>query len=117
MVKILRKEPQMLTFDLKSIGNRLFEYRKKKGLTQIEVAELAGISDRTYADIERGNVNMRIETLNLICQVLDITPNDVLTEKTEIEDTKTITELIQALTPLQANTAFKLVKVYIDSLN
>ena len=31
--------------------------RKKAGVTQSEVAEAADLSDRTYADIERGTVN------------------------------------------------------------
>lgn len=35
-------------------GNRLLAQRKALGLTQAEVAERAGLSDRTYADIERG---------------------------------------------------------------
>ena len=70
----------MLLFDLCAIGNKLLSFRKKRGMTQAEVAEAAGLSDRTYADIERGTVNMRIETLLHICAALYITPNDVLTE-------------------------------------
>ena len=46
----------MITSDFHVIGNKLLQFRKKVQLTQIEVAELAGLSDRTYADIERGNV-------------------------------------------------------------
>jgi len=60
------------------MGNKLLLIRKKAGLTQAEVAELAGLSDRTYADIERGTANMRIQTLLLICKSLNITPNDIL---------------------------------------
>ena len=63
----------MLIYDFRVIGNRLLAFRKKAGLTQIEVAEAAGLSDRTYADIERGSVNMRIETILRICDVLHIT--------------------------------------------
>ena len=48
----------MLLFDMRAIGNKLLAIRKKAGLTQQEVAEAAGLSDRTYADIERGTVNM-----------------------------------------------------------
>lgn len=68
----------MLIFDLTEMGNKLLLIRKKAGLTQAEVAELAGLSDRTYADIERGTANMRIQTLLLICKSLNITPNDIL---------------------------------------
>ena len=53
----------MLIFDTRKIGNNLLNVRKKAGLTQAEVAEAAGLSDRTYADIERGGVNMKIETV------------------------------------------------------
>ena len=53
----------MLIFDFHAIGEKLYAVRKRSGMTQAEVAELAGLSDRTYADIERGSVNMRIETV------------------------------------------------------
>ena len=43
----------MLLFDFHQIGNKLHDIRKKAGLTQSEVADAAGLSDRTYADIER----------------------------------------------------------------
>lgn len=70
----------MLSGNLYAIGNKMLYYRKRKGMTQIEVAEKAGISDRTYADIERGTVNMRIETFIRICNTLQVLPNDLLME-------------------------------------
>ena len=69
----------MLVFDFRTIGNKLLAIRKKAGLTQSEVAEKANLSDRTYADIERGTVNMRIETVLKICEALHITPDMLLT--------------------------------------
>ncbi len=71
----------MLIHDMRKIGNKMLEFRKKVGLTQAELAEKAGLSDRTYADIERGNVNMRLETLLSICEALCITPDAILTEE------------------------------------
>ena len=68
----------MLIFDRRTIGNRLLAMRKKRRLTQAEVAELAGLSDRTYADIERGTVNMRLETLLHICRVYGAAPDEIL---------------------------------------
>lgn len=53
----------MLVFDFRKIGGKLLAVRKRLGLTQMEVAEAAGMSDRAYADIERGLVNMRVETV------------------------------------------------------
>ena len=70
----------MLIFDFHTIGNKLYAIRKQTGMTQAEVAEAAGVSDRTYADIERGSVNMRIETVLRICNTLHVTPDEILTE-------------------------------------
>ena len=71
----------MLIFDLHTIGNKLLTIRKRMGMTQAEVAEAAGLSDRTYADIERGTVNMRTETILRNCNVIHLTPDKVLTEE------------------------------------
>lgn len=73
----------MLICDRHIIGNRLLLIRRRRGLTQTEVAEAAGLSDRAYADIERGTVNMRVETLLKICTVLRITPDEILTDDTD----------------------------------
>ena len=58
----------MLCKNIAQIGNKLYEVRKKKGLTQAQVAEKAELSDRTYADIERGSANMRVDTMLSICE-------------------------------------------------
>lgn len=108
----------MLIFDFRAIGNKLLENRKKIGLTQNEVAEKANLSDRTYADIERGCVNMRIETFLKICEVLCVTPDEILTNENRISEI-TMAELVQKLnqcTFSQQETAIKLLNVYLDSL-
>ncbi len=107
----------MLVFDLREIGTNLYQIRKRKGLTQAEVAEKAELSDRTYADIERGGVNMRLETLMKICSALKITPNDILT----VADNEDITEqdvfeAIQTCSTNEKETALKLLNIYINSL-
>ena len=71
----------MLISDTHTIGNKLLAIRKKRGMTQAEVAERAGLSDRAYAEIERGTVNMRVETILRICGALDVTPDDILTDE------------------------------------
>lgn len=107
----------MLVFDMRTIGNKLLSIRKKLGMTQAEVAEAAGLSDRTYADIERGTVNMRIETILKICQALCITPDEILTETSPLERKQT--ELFERLTvcqPKEKETALNLLEVYLKSL-
>lgn len=108
----------MLVFDLHTIGNKLLDIRKKKGFTQAEVAEKSGLSDRTYADIERGSVNMRTETILRICKALHITPDEILTEDSLSISTKQ-EELWQQLnkcSPKDRETALNLLSVYLQSL-
>lgn len=108
----------MLIFDLRTIGNKLLTIRKRMGMTQAEVAEAAGLSDRTYADIERGSVNMRTETILRICDVLHITPDEVLTEESTSLAAKQA-ELIERLNtcnPKDKETALQLLSVYLTSL-
>lgn len=108
----------MLVFDFKAIGNKLLAVRKKCGMTQSEVAEAANLSDRTYADIERGTVNMRIETVLKICDALQITPDAVLTEENPSFTVKR-DELLKQLdecTEKQQETALELLSVYLKSV-
>ena len=109
----------MLLFDFRAIGNKLLAVRKRLGMTQAEVAEAAGLSDRTYADIERGTVNMRIETILRICQVLHITPDEILTEDRtpEMVQQEQLWERLGACNPKDKETAFRLLSVYLESLN
>ena len=108
----------MLVFDMRTIGNKLLAFRKRSGLTQAEVAEAAGLSDRTYADIERGTVNMRIETILRICNVLHITPDDILTEENPslLSRQEELWDRLNACSPRDRETALQLLSVYLQSL-
>ena len=107
----------MLVSDLIQVGNRLLAVRKKAGLTQSEAAELAGLSDRAYADIERGSTNMRMETLLKICRALNITPNDLLClqEETPLSAAQLLGALEECPESIR-QTALRLLDVYLKSL-
>lgn len=109
---------KVLIFDYRKIGNKLLVIRKKSGLTQAELAEQAELSDRTYADIERGNVNMRIKTFLNICQALHVSPNDILTEAEESDDQTNIDiiEKLKNCSSKEKETALNLLTVYLQSL-
>jgi len=107
----------MLIYNLNTIGSNLYKVRKAKGLTQAEVAEKSDLSDRTYADIERGNTAMRIDTLLKICTALRITPNEILVENSNIEIAEQdIFDLIKDCSNNEKETALKLLSIYLDSL-
>ena len=108
----------MIINDAYEIGNKLLAIRKKAGLTQAEVARAAGISERTYADFERGTSNMRLQTFLRICKALLVTPDDILTEKSTdlaMEQQQMISEL-EVCSPRDRETALNLLAVYIRSI-
>ena len=109
----------MLIYDFTTIGNKLFSFRKRMGMTQAEVAETAGLSDRTYADIERGTVNMRIETILHICDALHITPDEILTEKESDHSSRQdeLWERLNSCSPKDKETALRILSVYLQSLD
>lgn len=107
----------MLILDLRIVGNKLYEIRKRKGLSRSQTAERAGLSDRAYADIERGTANMRIKTFLNVCEALKITPDEALTEDNFLKSEKN--ELFNRLNICSENeceTALKLLAVYLDSI-
>lgn len=108
----------MLIFNLHTIGNKLLTIRKRMGMTQSEVAEAAGLSDRTYADIERGTVNMRTETILRICNVLHITPDEILTEENTSVSARQaeLWDRLNACNPKDKETALQILSVYLRSL-
>ena len=105
----------MLVLDFHAVGNKLLSIRKRVGMTQAEVAEAAGLSDRTYADIERGTVNMRVETILRICNVLHITPDEILTEE-NIRQREELLAQLDICNPKDRETALQLLSVYLKSL-
>ena len=109
----------MLVYDLNIIGNRLYALRKRMGMTQGELAEAAGLSDRTYADIERGSVNMRLETLLRICDALYITPDRILTDDCAFPENRQalLLQRLNDCNPKDKATAFQLLEVFFSSLS
>ncbi len=53
-------------------------YRERRGQTQEETAELAGVSPRYYSDLEAGRVNMTLETLRRLSSALSVEASELL---------------------------------------
>lgn len=63
---------------MNDIGKKIREIRKKKGLSQEELAEFAKVNLRTIQRIETNESEPRGKTLNLICEILDVNVEDIL---------------------------------------
>ena len=55
-------------------GLNVVYYRKRKKLTQLQLAELVGIDRSHISAIELGNVGVSLDVVFKMCDVLEITP-------------------------------------------
>jgi len=62
--------------------SKLAVYRRKKGLTQEQLADLSGVTTRTIQRIEKGAVVPHIQTLKMLADCLDI-ETELLMDKPE----------------------------------
>ncbi len=61
-------------------GQKLKQAREALGLTQEKVAEYLGLGPRYISDIERNKTKGSIDTLIKLCNIYNITPNDLLND-------------------------------------
>lgn len=59
----------MNDFDL---GQLIREHRKAAGLTQLQLADLAGIGKTTVFDIEKNKISIRWDSLIAVLNILNI---------------------------------------------
>ncbi len=58
--------------DIRNIGEKIKERRKFLKITQGDLADISGISERTLRDIEKGLANPELESLMKLCEVLGL---------------------------------------------
>ena len=109
----------MLIDNLYESGKRLVLLRRQAGLTQAQIAEIAGLADRTYADIERGTTSMRLDTLLRICRALHITPDEILTSepKESIVRGYDMIARLQKYPERVQKAAYDMIEIYLDSID
>lgn len=67
-----------------SLGERLYFFRKKKGLSISDLAKKVGISDTYLCQIEGQNVMPSISTLKKIAKALDVCPIDLMASESYV---------------------------------
>lgn len=55
-----------------SFGKAIKEYRKKKGISQEELADLCGLHRTYISDVERGARNVSLVNIEKICEALEV---------------------------------------------
>jgi len=71
-----RSEEDRRAFDralpLLALGWQIRDARAARGLTQLQVAELAGLPQPRIAELERGSVNATWRTITAVCNALGL---------------------------------------------
>ena len=62
------------------IGQKIKAIRDLKGFKQDYVSEKLGISSGHYSNIENGHKTCTLYILIKLCQILDTTPNEILSD-------------------------------------
>ena len=69
-----------------TVGQRVFELLKQKGMTQKEFSERTGIATTTISDWRKKNTNPGSDKILLICAALEVTPEYLLSGVSEDSD-------------------------------
>lgn len=63
--------------EYRQLGLNIAFYRKARGLTQMQLAELLDIDRSHLSAIELANVGVSLDVIFHICKILQITPKDL----------------------------------------
>lgn len=91
------------TYDRLAVGDRLRIKRTLLGMTQDEIAEKINRATKYYADIERGNCGMSIETLLALSDTLDMSLDYILFGKSVQDNAISHTNEVEAIMGLLDN--------------
>ena len=61
------------------ISERIYKYLAERGMSQIEFSKRTGISQSTISDWRRKGTNPSSDKIMIICDVLEISPLELLT--------------------------------------
>ena len=67
-------------------ANTIYNIRKKRDITQKELAELIGVSDRTISKWENGTTVPDLETIKKLCNELGISPDSIVKSEKNYKD-------------------------------
>lgn len=87
---------------------KIKELRKAKGLTQRQVAEMAGMSVSYYTELELGRKQINANRLETLAKVFGTTPQGLIAGG-EGDEIKAQVEILSHLTPDQRRLVFEMI--------
>lgn len=67
-------------------ANTIYNIRKERDITQKELADLIGVSDRTISKWENGSTVPDLETIKKLCKELEISPDSIVKSEKNYKD-------------------------------
>jgi len=65
-----------------TLGRKLRDARRAAGLTQARLSELTGLAQDHISHIERGQISVGVDTIDLLARHLGLDPSDLLSDGT-----------------------------------
>ena len=83
--------------DTKTLGATIAELRKQKGLTQLELADMMGVTDKAVSKWERDISCPDISALPRLAEIFGVTVDELLRAKTGVKKKKTPNEQLDKI--------------------
>lgn len=83
------------------LNNVLRQIRKSKNMSQQKVADILGIDRSTYSYYETGKSELDIKTLLALCEIFDVTLDEMLNEDEVILNSSLVTNVKAAYDAMQ----------------
>lgn len=109
----------MLIYDKKKVGQRIRKQRNALDISREQMAEHIGRVPRFCGDIERGKVGMSIETMLAICNLLKLSPNELLLDQEagiSSDETALILAALHNCTEKQRQDALALLRLFLNAI-
>lgn len=100
--------------ELNNIGERLSKLRNGRKISQSQVAQLIGISVKTYRSIEQGRTFGRIDTLILLSEYFNVSLDYLVCGRLNIENE--ISFRISGLSDENKDKIYRILEVVIEVL-
>lgn len=99
---------------LTGMGQRIFSLRKKKGLTQEGLANLAGVSYQTISTAELGKKALRPENIVKLSQALGVSTDYLLTGKHNLIDQSLLNDKLSEADPKKYDRIMRVIEIMLE---
>ena len=86
-----------IELDFREIGNKIQEVRNQKRLTQEQLAEMVGTSQKHISRIEVGYHNVKLDTLVAIARALCVSVDALIADSNNSEDESTLKVIVDEI--------------------